>query len=197
VAFPVSEHVFGLAFDSTHVYFHLNASDGEVARAPMGGGPVETVVPATFGVGLEVDGGVVYWSTWGLDRQSGTVSRHELSTSLDSELFMGVRPSGIALDQSFVYWAAQDQSVWRAPREGGASRAERLVAPVGTLSNAPALLIVDDTHVYWVIRANLYGAPKGGGAATLLFNGVWAVTQDETALYFTTGDDGRVMKLAK
>jgi hypothetical protein len=60
-------------------------------------------------------------------------------------------PFGMAVDETHVYWAAQDDydgggtgAVWRVPKDGG--EVEQLTDP----HPGPHSLVIDSKHVYWV-----------------------------------------------
>jgi len=84
------------------------------------------------------------------------------------------------------------------PRRGGGETQVVAEPTEGDGLGQGGLVLVDDKHLYWVTD-KLRSAPLGGGDVTVLYDDkpIWGITQDATALYFTTGTDGRVMKLAK
>jgi hypothetical protein len=72
----------------------------------------------------------------------------------------------LAIDDTFVYWAADGGGIWRSSRTGDGDDAAVVVSAV-----FPRLLAVDGGWVYWLDAAALRRAPTSGGAVETWLQG--------------------------
>ena len=75
----------------------------------------------------------------------GSVFEISPGAGAPQEIARGQKPSGLAVDDSAVYWSDQlGGTVAVVPIDGGAS------APLATGEAQPAAIAVDSAYVYWV-----------------------------------------------
>jgi hypothetical protein len=187
----------GVATDGVYVYFTLNVADGGIMRVPVGGGAVTELAT---GQGTPrrvlVDTTNVYWT----DSDDGTIMKTaKTGVSPPTSLGTTTSPSGLAIDDTYVYFSSTtDSSISRAPIAGGPTM------NVGTPpveGQYPIRLAVDGTNVY--ATGNTGGSvtqvPKGGGSFTVLASGKsypGGLAIDSKYVYFAENAlDGGVFKV--
>lgn len=190
--------------------------DFAVAAYPAFGGPSFAPQPLTNvsqdnGWGMAVDPtdySQVYWTTWGTMDDTGTVAWRPTYDIVHVIASNQAKPSGIALDDTFVYWIDAPGAIWRhargnknAPSIPPAGLSEQIVPSQASWAGFGSLLVVDDTHVYWGGVGGLYRAEKDGGGAGYeqLFTAdtVSDVAMDDEFVYGVTWDEGKLFKVPK
>ncbi|WP_044238361.1 hypothetical protein [Chondromyces apiculatus] len=185
----------GIAVDGTHVYWASQAPDGSLRRAPLAGGPAETLYTGFLAPWkIVVEDGAVYVA----DQFAGHVFRIPLNGMPAQQVAHQMGPLGIALDESHIYSAdAEGWAITRAPREGGG--AAFAIAD----AEDPIDIVVDEENVYWTEGEGGITAMQsktGGDPPIVLKSGqriTSAIEQDDTHIYWTESGGGRVMRVAK
>jgi hypothetical protein len=190
---------------------------GGVARAPIGGGRVQSITPSTYAADawLAVDDQYAYWTAYG---DKGRSSGHIYRTPRDGSGAVAVLGSG--LDSPYAI-AADARNIFvglgfalnvaNGMLDGAIITLDKMgTPPVPTTTLAkhqaqPLELAVDDTSVYWGdhISGALMKAPKAGGAAVMLTtgSGFESLAVDDQYVYWTfcsvgNGYVARVLKNA-
>jgi hypothetical protein len=141
----------GIALDETFVYFSTWAPGG-VHRVPKSGGPVQTLLDASYCSYVAVFGDSVYVSVQGspsgvyvLPKQGGP---HTL-------IAPAATPYGIAADSGGVYWTEWGAGkIWMLPT--GASSPTLVAAG----QDYPRDLAVDERAIYWTNDSNTSAVSK-------------------------------------
>jgi hypothetical protein len=113
--------------------------------------------------GIAVDGTDVYWT----GAETGLIQKVSKLGGAPVTLATTSNPRGLALDDAYVYWAA-DGGIARVPKAGGAPEM------LGAATGFPWFIAVDDTSAYWTTYTggDLMRVPKDGSAApTALVSG--------------------------
>jgi hypothetical protein len=185
--------------------FWTNFGDDSVAQADTDGVATTVVAAAQAGAtGIAADLTHVYWANHGtVGGNDGSILEAPVDGSAPpAPIAEGVPyPWGVAIDDSFVYWTHHEGAggVIRAPR-GSMGQGPFTTIAMGDVPNS---LVVDDTHVYWVLRTTgaVRRAPKDGSgqAETLAENQgeVREIAVDATHVYWTTSATGTVMRSLK
>ena len=184
--------------DASYVYWgELNG--GGVMKAPLGGGAVTMVAPATLAFQIALGDTAVFWmDAPGLMTAPKTGGA---PMSLAPAFGPPLPTGGIAVDATTVYFSTgrpNAAGISDVPIDGGA------VSPVASTpaSNGSGPVAIDATRVYWAdMSGAVYAAPLSGGTATLLAIGqdnVDAIAVDDSAVYWLVngnGSPGGVMEL--
>jgi hypothetical protein len=175
---------YDVRVDATDVYFDgFYNSPGFVAKVPIGGGAVTTLVQGMGQqpMGLAIDATNLYW----VDDGAGTVMANPLAGGPAVTLASGqTTPSRIAVDRTNVYWTNDvPGTVMKMPIAGGTPIA------LATGQNQPYPLTVDATNVYYGTQTSLMKVPLDGGGPVTLASGVLpiGVAVDSSFAYFTSG----------
>jgi hypothetical protein len=204
--------VVGVAVDAGTVYYHRYEANGDVRTVPIGGGTVGTVASRQFsGFGIAAAAGSVYWSTLGSGGPDGTLAM--FGTNTVAVLANAERkPSGIALDATYVYWVDAYAHVRRAEREPPNTVDEIFPGyPEAEGEKGFSQLVrVDATHAWTSLRHlrgdfGLLRVPKDGGTEELVVPDVeiYGLGDDADAVYYTTqpgmnaSTPARLWKIAK
>jgi hypothetical protein len=178
-----------LAVDSANVYW---AASGNVAKAPIRGGPITTLVSGVTPQVMTIDETSVYFTTNA--GNTGKVMRVPKSGGTPQTLaFEVTNEQGIAVDQSNVYWTNTAGDVMRTAVDGGP------LVPIAFLQADPVSVAVDSTSVYWANSGppgSVVKAPLDGGALTTIASGLQypdGIAVDATSVYFTSG--GNVVRV--
>ena len=191
------------------------ASGGGVARAPIGGGAVQSITPTTYvaAAWLAVDDQYVYWTAYG---DKGPTSGHIYRTLNDGSGAVAIlasgldSPYGIATDASNVFVGLGSAlNITNGMYDGAIITLDKLgtpPVPTTTLANnqaQPLELAVDDTSVYWGdhVSGSLMKVPKAGGPAVVLTSGSGfeSVAVDDQYVYwiFCSVGNGYVARIPK
>jgi len=186
-----------IVVDSSHLYW-VEANSGTpsltgVRKIPVNGG--DTITLTTVGnqyEAMDLDETYVYYSylptvPFGNLRYSIAKILKVGGDVIDLAPYIAGRPSSIAVDGSYVYWAESDTgTLQKVSKNGGA------VTPLASGLNQPMRVAVDTTHVYWTEYASgaagagsVKSVSVSGGAITTLatsLNGPFAITADGAAI---------------
>ena len=109
---------YGIALDASRVYWATVGDGvvGTVMSVPVAGGPVKTLATVASGVGegFILDGTVLFWTNY----TTGTVQKMSASGGPVTTVATAQnKPAGIAVDETFVYWANfGGGEIMRAPK---------------------------------------------------------------------------------
>lgn len=203
-----------LAVTASHVYWlDSPVGTGGTARVmslPLGGGtPVMLAAFEGAPRSIAVDSASVYWTAQGSVAAVSKVpltggSPVVVTSPADNTSDVG----GVAVDATNVYWTA---TVRTNEQQGIASNDLMMVPKAGGVSTTLAShdqdndqtssdLVVDGSNVYWPRQDAIVRVPAGGGQAVTLAQGqctASAVVVDATSTYWTDGNAGTVMRLAR
>jgi hypothetical protein len=217
---------YGIAVDATNIYW-TNFNGGQVLECPIGGcGGVPTVLASgqTDPTFIVSDGTNVYWANSGtigcgewngcsgpmVSSAGGQVVRCAVGGCAGVPTVLALDsndPSGIAVDDTNVYWADFISGNVLTCAIGGCGGEPIVLASAQT---APFGVAVDGANVYWTnwgsdwstaqtAPATLMACAKGGcgGAPKTLSTGqtgrAYGITTDGVAVYWT--DSREVMKV--
>jgi hypothetical protein len=199
-----------IAVDTESLYFaESNVSADRLLRLSKTGGDPVTLAPAAGAYGIVVDETKVYWVTYdnigsvrSVAKEGGPVEMLETTTP---------RGTDLAQDEASLYWLGTgsllagyaDGVVMEMSKQGG--------APVVLASEQRLLdqLALSDGLVYWTHRtapvdedpstsvdaaSELVSVAKGGGPATVLFQGqnVSGLATDDDYVYWTAATGGGI-----
>lgn len=197
-----TDPIVGIAVDGGVAYYHRHTEQGGVRAKPLVPSPVIDIAPDQhLGFGILVQSGRVYWSTWGSGSVSlpGTIATTAVSGAerplvlADNEL----KPSGIALDATYVYWIDANARIRRVQRNG-VGMVDNMYAGFPSSEGEKGfgqLVQVDQTHVYASIGAGMSAGPygllrieKSQREARFIVPDVaiWGLADDTMAVYYTT-----------
>jgi hypothetical protein len=172
-----------------------SSSLGSVVTLPVGGGRPTTIAMTTYGAGIAVAGGDVYWSSLGTGPgTTGTILRTALGGGATATVASGLSsPWAIAVAGDSVYWVdavgTSVGAVLRAPLAGGG------VTTLASGQSSTAGIAVDGESVYWMQEGSassggaVLSVPVGGGSVTTLVAGQTspaAIAVDASGLYWST-----------
>jgi hypothetical protein len=195
--------VWGVAADDVNVYW-TNQSGGPgasvgVFKAPVGGGAAVTLSAAGAANQIIASGGRVFY-TGATSAAPGPEGLLSVSVEggtptvlVESDPDAGASVFTFAVDCDNVYFQGSN-GVGKVAIAGGTPTT--LAARPG---GAGLQMAVDAANVYFVDDQGIESVPIGGGAVTTLAAGVSAngIAVDANNVYWTSGGDGTVMKLAK
>jgi hypothetical protein len=192
------------------------SANGGASAGSAGMPGVETlVVGQDVPTWLVLDADNVYWLT-NVSAYTGSFDGPLTSTVNKAPKIGGtptwslpeINVAGIAVDDSYVYWAAGVSSL--TTMDGAVRRVSKAGGSPTTLSaneNDPTAVTLDDTYVYWGTSAGeLARMPKAGGMRESLATGLVGINQIVIAgndIYATTSvsmgdtDIGGVSKVSK
>ncbi len=175
---PTQELQTGIAVDGTSVYW----TNGNVMKAPIGGGPVTTLAVAQTNGSIAVDATSVYWA------DSRGLMKMPLAGGPSTTLVPRKGDVGsIALDTASVYYVAGN-GIFKVPLDGGAPT-------LLSTADSPDTIAVDAANAYWtnagdpVTKGSVMKVPIGGGAAATLAAGLrspFGLAVDATRVYWTS-----------
>ena len=185
-----------------------------IAKVPAAGGSVSVVTAQQNVKGLAVDTDTVYFlreGTWsGTYNKDGSVSRISINGGTVTPLATDQDwPMAVAVDANNVYWVNQGTApdlgkVMRMPKGGGtpAEVASGQIMPCGIAVNASAVFWMTHCDATTPGKRALMKAPKSGGSAAPLIEGVDGsenLAADDNFVYWTfsgfAADSGTVVKL--
>jgi hypothetical protein len=177
LAGPLPSFIGAIGLSEQHVYL---GTYGELLRMPKPGGSIESLALLPLSpVDMETDGDEVFILHYG---SLGTGAVYTWSPPLGLQLlFEGFDlPTSMALDESYVYVAAQgyllagnfvfEGAVLRVDRVTGAAEVviADLVDPFGLCQKGQTLYVGEWYGDPFVIDARILSAPKSGGAPALV-----------------------------
>jgi hypothetical protein len=193
----------GLAVDATHVYIgdrgsRAGALDGGVLRVSKAEGTVEIVVDEGLTTAWEIaiDDDHVYWTCLE-DDTARRVAKNGGPLQLvaaDQPAPSTSRPWGVAVDATYVYWAAAG-GIWRRAAIGSTDMASDLLVGI-----AAAGIAVDARGAAFVTDEQGTVVRFDGTAPVTLASGhnlPNAIAVDDTHVYWLDYGDGSVMRADK
>jgi hypothetical protein len=206
----------GLAVLGTNVYWSQYLATGKVRQRDGATGQVTDFSPEVFlPFYVATDGTDIFWTYRGLNDvggvQKGGMPPIDLATGQSA-------PSGLAVDETDVYWLGYDGSLKRAPKVGGgAGMVTTIGPPQGDGVIFAGDVVVDATHVYWPGPGHnsclsgtcqcagpcgrIWRSPKASPKAEVFAEGDWGdvagLAAVDSYVYWTTGKDGRLMRKKK
>jgi hypothetical protein len=110
---------YDLAADLAYVYWVDTWSPGGVYRKPKVGGANELLAPATFPIGIAVDGDAIYWGDEdGVKKRSKSTGEIVTLSTMPAIGTLGAKT--LQIDDEYVYWTSS-RGVERTPKGGGTS----------------------------------------------------------------------------
>ena len=159
----ISGPMASLVADAAYLYYGSAFVNGEVHRAPIGGGPDELVF-SNFGPpgALAFANNTLAILTWGPGAQARVATPgSQTSTVLASGLN---HPLGLAMTDTDLYWTmyepgwADGGQVFKCPLTGCVETGPQLLAKGTQPSSA---IVADATSVYWLSNdGNVYRTPR-------------------------------------
>lgn len=146
--------------------------------------------------GITSDGATIYWT----NRGDGRVMRAPADPNAGGPAQVAAgqsSPSGVAVDERYVYWVNQAGTLMRADKEGRDPRT-LAVGPAGAEA-----ITLDATSIYWVTAGagTVMRIGKDGSGFKTLASGQrnpWDIAVDDTDVYWANNDGtGALMKVAK
>jgi hypothetical protein len=195
------------AMDETDLYF--TAEDGFLYKLPKVGASAMKLAAATapgseFTEGLVMDKDSLYWTANGDGMEGGVVLSVAKSGGAVTTLAANqTRPTGIAVDDTNVYWANQGAPPPQGDSDLGSPTPTIMSIPKtgGTATvlfgapDTPDALTLDDTGVIWHEARAIRRIPKTGGDPTTLAAAAipWGCTNlvvSEGTLFFGANQGG-------
>src|SRR5262249_24982479 len=153
----IVDQIWTYAFDATTLYYTTGWKGGLGIFSVPRGGPNTDPGTQIFANGVEsfvLHGDDLYFV-------HGThVSVMPKAGGSPTDLYSGVSPVQVAVDDDFVYWAENaGSSIMRGYLDGSSSPPQKIAT---NLPGHPSQLIIDDRSVYFVVDATIYGVDKDG-----------------------------------
>jgi len=176
--------VTAIAADEASVYF---ATETGIWAADAGSATPTQLAPATWVLGMALDGTSVFWTQGGasdqvfaVPKQGGAVRTIGQGTNT---------PAGLAVDGASAYWwdgsfirVAQEQG--GVPADAGASTALSISGPGAFLDPAPNALLPVGNQLWWLDweSRTLLVTPKDGGTASAPISGHYGVNPTDPSV---------------
>ena len=153
-------------------------------------------VPSAVAVG----GGRLYWVTNNSDSGEGNGAIHRANLdgsdpqTIATGQSLGESPGGgLAVDASYVYWTADNGTIWRANHDGTGANV------IATWESGPAGVAVDGGFIYWADFDNgtIWRAGLDGGNPKLIATGQVhpvGVAVDASHVYWANLDNGEIIQ---
>lgn len=182
-------HPYGIAVDSTHVYWSEDDSEGRIMRKGIGLGDLDAAEEIAIDQGsprlIAIDATHVYWPSF----DDGNIYRVLKGGGTIETVATG--PAGamaVQVDGTHVFWTNNNATtghVMRAPKAGGTKQ-----QLAGGQAGPHSLTLSDDT-VYWtnLTGQEVFKVSKGGGGELEVANGqegASGIFVNDTHLYWTT-----------
>ena len=214
LASEANNNVYGIAVDTTSVYWTENS--GDVKKVPLDGGSPTTLASGQSGaLGIAANGTNVYWTdesekgSFPNYTLTGTVNKAATDGSALTTLASGQgNPNSVVVDATNIYWANGGSvmcdcgSIMKSALDG--SSTTTLVSG----RNLPTSIAVDADSIYWVenVGGTVLKIPLRGGLPVTLASVPSALPGnpaslaiDATSVYWTnagrTMGDGVVLKV--
>jgi hypothetical protein len=154
------QNTYGLAVDSTSVYWSCFAGSCPVLKTPLDGGTSTTLATGHVVFGVAVDATDVYWA----EGNNGTIMKVPVGGGQATTVACGLGgPDKIAIDNSNIYVTAGVAAgagagaIVKVAKDGSA------VTFLATGLTGPSGIAIDSTSVYWT---TLGGGLSNGGTIT-------------------------------
>jgi hypothetical protein len=159
------QNTYGLAVDSTSVYWSCFSDPCPVLKTPLGGGTSTTLATGHVVFGVAVDATNVYWA----EAQAGTIMKVPVGGGQATTLASGlVGPNQLAIDATNLYVTAggpgasgSSGAIVRVPKDG---------SPVAYLVMglpSPNGIAVDATSVYWTTLGGAVSTSVDGAVTSV------------------------------
>jgi hypothetical protein len=155
--------------------------------------PIQLRAGQDFPHYLVVDSDHVFWTTGGQDMGNGTVMRvNKDGTGPRTLVDDGLKPRGIAVDDSFIYWSdGVDGALHRIPKTADGSGQDQVLVPGQAMTESgEGFVLLDGGRAYWSHgqAGSIRSATLGGADVTEHVSGQPGPTQCailDGTLYFT------------
>lgn len=210
---------FGIAVDTTHVYF-TEEGGGNVKKVPIGGGATVTLASVLNNPQyIAVDASNVYFTefgTWnagfGVQNNDGTIKKISIGGGATVALASALDgPKAIAIDATSIYWVEVANSVSGAGSVKSVPIAGGVVTSLASGLSGSQYIAMDAGSVYyWQEYGTLAKVGKADGTLTVMATGMsgmppiavdttniyWADTSFGTPLMKTPKNGGNVTVVA-
>jgi hypothetical protein len=159
--------------------------------------------------GIVISGNLAFWVDQGNGNMNGTVSFSPKDTSMLSQVTASLDlPTGVAADDTYVYWTEQTSSghVYRCAFAAGYCNTPEDIAPSAGPLGRPSDIVVAGGRVYWTNNddGTIVSCPQPGcGAAQPTVHvtgrsGLSHLAVGTSCLFWTeSGGGGAVLKAAR
>jgi hypothetical protein len=153
-----SSKAWAIALDGGYVYWTTRSAAGQVLRAPVAGGPSETVASGqSFPYEVAAAGGQAFWATLGTE--PGHLYQGPVTGGAQQQLSTGVFNGIYSLwaDQNFVYYITNLNEVTRVPVGGGTP----ITLSAGLFNTIDVDLALQGSNLYWTNNGvNMFAATE-------------------------------------
>ncbi len=205
----------GLTVFDGKLYWANHGPDHRIRSVPVmsASGPTDIASGQKKPFFVVANEGGIYW-TYIADGlvDTGGVNRAGEAQTFAANLYA---PSSLAVDQESIYVLERDGSLVTMSKQNPGTRTS---AKNSSGEIVAGRVVVDGTYVYWtgpgtescpvakacpcgITCGNIYRKPKNQGPPEIIAKGDWGnvvdLAVDATSIYWTTGHDARLMRLAK
>jgi len=193
-----------VAVDATRVYWVTDPAKGAVLSIPLGGGTPTTLASnQSYGLGITVSNGVVYWT----DNGTGAVMQEPVGGGTISTFGTGGYVWGVAASATSVYWASASTGTGGTITGKAIGGTSQFLVASG--QNQSQWLALDSTSVYWTdwgqcpsdggtCNGAVVKAPLAGGAPTTLAAGrgqPTGIATDGTNVYWADSNNHALLSV--